>query len=54
LAIIVDKFKKRREIALSCKKLLLNKGIKKVTVAEIAKTAKVAKGSIYDYFENYL
>jgi len=52
LAIIVDKAQKRRDIALSCSELLLEKGIKKLTVAEVAKTAGVAKGSIYDYFSN--
>jgi TetR/AcrR family transcriptional regulator, acrAB operon repressor len=52
LAIIVDKVQKRRDIALSCTDLLLEKGIKKLTVAEVAKRAGVAKGSIYDYFEN--
>ncbi len=52
VAIIVDKVQKRKDIALSCVDLLLDKGIKKLTVAEVAKTAGVAKGSIYDYFEN--
>jgi AcrR family transcriptional regulator len=52
LAIIVDKVKKRRDIALNCSDLLLDRGIKNLTIAQIAKTAKVAKGSIYDYFEN--
>ena len=52
MAIIVDKIQKRRDIALSCNDLLLKKGIKKLTVAEVAKTAGVSKGSIYDYFEN--
>jgi len=52
VAIIVDKVKKRRDIALSCNDLLLAKGIKKLTIAEVAKTAGVSKGSIYDYFEN--
>jgi len=52
LAIIVDKIKKRRDIALNCSDLLLDRGIKNLTIAQIAKTAKVAKGSIYDYFEN--
>ncbi|MGK0256284.1 MAG: TetR/AcrR family acrAB operon transcriptional repressor, partial [Arcobacteraceae bacterium] len=37
---------------LSCNDLLLEKGIKKLTVAEVAITAGVSKGSIYDYFEN--
>ena len=52
MAIIVDKVQKRRDIALSCCDLLHEKGIKKLTVAEVAKTAGVAKGSIYDYFAN--
>lgn len=52
MAIIVDKVQKRRDIALSSSELLLEKGIKKLTVAEVAKTAGVSKGSIYDYFEN--
>lgn len=52
MAIIVDKVQKRKDIALSCVELLLEKGIKKLTVAEVATTAGVAKGSVYDYFEN--
>ena len=52
MAIIVDKVQKRRDIALSCNDLLLEKGIKNLTIAEVAKTAGVSKGSIYDYFEN--
>ena len=52
MAIIVDKVQKKRDIALSCVDLLLEKGIKKLTVAEVAATAGVAKGSVYDYFDN--
>jgi TetR/AcrR family transcriptional regulator, acrAB operon repressor len=52
LAIIVDKVQKRRDIAHSCTDLILEKGMKKLTVAEVAKTAGVSKGSIYDYFKN--
>lgn len=52
MAIIVDKVQKRKDIALSCIDLLLEKGIKKLTVSEVASQAGVAKGSIYDYFEN--
>ncbi len=52
MAIIVDKVKKRRDIALSCSDLLLEKGIRNLTVAEIAKTAGIGKGSMYDYFKN--
>lgn len=49
---IVDKEQKRRDIALSCSKLLHEVGIKKLTVAEVAKTAGIGKGTIYEYFEN--
>jgi len=52
MAIIVDKDQKRQDIALSCKALLLQKGIKNLTIAEIAKTAGVGKGTIYEYFKN--
>jgi len=52
MAIIVDKVQKRKDIALSCIDLLLEKGIKKLTVSEVALQAGVAKGSIYDYFVN--
>lgn len=52
MAIIVNKAQKRRDIAMACTDLLLEKGIKRLTVAEVANTAGVAKGSIYDYFKN--
>jgi len=52
LAIIVDKVQKRRDIALSCHDLLLEKGIRNLTIAEVAKTAGIGKGSVYDYFTN--
>jgi AcrR family transcriptional regulator len=52
MAIIVDKVQKRKDIALSSIDLLLAKGIKKLTVSEVALQAGVSKGSIYDYFEN--
>lgn len=52
MAIIVDKVQKRQDIALSCKELLISKGIKNVSVSDLAKSANVSKGSIYDYFEN--
>lgn len=52
MAIIVDKVQKKRDIALSCQTLLLNKGIKNLTIAEIAKRAGVGKGTIYEYFKN--
>ena len=52
MAIIVDKVQKRQDIALSCKALVLENGIKNLTIAQIAKTAGVGKGTIYDYFKN--
>ncbi len=52
MAIIVDKVQKRQDIALSCKSLVLENGIKNLTIAQIAKTAGVGKGTIYDYFKN--
>lgn len=52
MAIIVDKVQKRQDIALSCKALVLENGIKNLTISQIAKTAGVGKGTIYDYFNN--
>jgi len=50
VAIIVDKEQKRRDIALSCKDIILQKGLSQVTIAELAKAAGVGKGTIYEYF----
>ncbi len=52
MAIIVDKIQKRKDIALACKELFLENGINGLTVAQVAKTAGVGKGTIYDYFKN--
>lgn len=52
MAIIVDKDKKRRDIAVACTGLLLEKGFKNLTITEIAKTAGIGKGTVYDYFRN--
>ncbi|MFT5660920.1 MAG: AcrR family transcriptional regulator [Sulfurimonas sp.] len=52
MAIIVDKVQKRQDIALSCKALVLENGMKNLTIAQLAKTAGVGKGTIYDYFKN--
>ncbi len=51
MAKIVDKNKKRREIALSCKELIVKNSISNITVFELAKAAQVGKGTIYEYFE---
>ena len=52
MAIIVNKEEKRRAIAIACSDLLLEKGIDDLTIAELAKTAGVGKGTIYEYFDN--
>lgn len=52
MAIIVNKEEKRRAIALACSELLLEHGIGDLTISQIAKTAGVGKGTIYEYFEN--
>lgn len=49
---IVDKVQKRKDIALSCKKLFLNHRLADVTVSQIALVAGVGKGTIYEYFTN--
>lgn len=48
----VDKEQKRREIALSCVDLIHDIGIRKLTVAQVAISAGIGKGTIYEYFEN--
>lgn len=48
----VNKEEKRREIALKCSDLIHEVGMKKLTVAQVAKTADIGKGTIYEYFEN--
>ena len=52
MAIIVDKEQKKRDIALSCKELILTNGINNLTVSQVAKTAGIGKGTIYEYFAN--
>lgn len=52
MAIIVNKEEKRRNIALSCRELLLENGINSLTISQIAQTAGVGKGTIYEYFDN--
>ena len=52
MAIIVDKEQKKRDIALSSKDLILEKGINNITISQIAKSAKIGKGTVYEYFKN--
>jgi len=52
MAIIVDKEKKKAEIALSCKNLVLNNNINNITISAIAKEAGIGKGTFYEYFKD--
>lgn len=52
MAIIVNKEEKRRTIAQSCSELLLENGIDNLTIAQIAQSAGIGKGTVYEYFEN--
>ncbi len=52
MAIIVNKEEKRSNIACSCKEILLEHGIRNLTISQIAKTAGVGKGTVYEYYEN--
>lgn len=52
MAIIVDKVQKRKDIALACKELFFNNGINDLTISQVAKTAGIGKGTVYEYFEN--
>ena len=52
MAIIVDKEQKRRDIACACTDILLQKGIKQITISEIAKAAGIGKGTVYEYFSH--
>ncbi|WP_419770327.1 MAG: TetR/AcrR family transcriptional regulator [Candidatus Marinarcus sp.] len=49
---IVDKEQKRKDIAQACTLLLLENGIKDLTVSQVAITAGIGKGTIYEYFKN--
>ena len=52
MARIIDKDEKRSSMALSAIKLFCEKGIQQTSITEIAKSAEVAKGTIYLYFKN--
>ena len=52
MARIIDKEEKRCDIAGASIKLFANKGIAQTSMDEIAKSAGVAKGTIYLYFKN--
>lgn len=52
MARIIDKEEKRSDIALSAIDLFCEKGIQQTSIDAIAKSAGVAKGTIYLYFKN--
>ena len=52
MARIIDKEEKRLDIARASIELFSNKGIAQTSIDEIAKSAGVAKGTIYLYFKN--
>ncbi len=52
MARIVDKDEKRCDIALASIGLFCEKGIQQTSIDQIAKSAGVAKGTIYLYFKN--
>lgn len=52
MAIIVDKEQKKLDIALSCKELFSQNSLNSVTMAQIAKSASVGKGTLYEYFKS--
>ncbi len=52
MAIIIDKIQKKKDIALSCKLLILENGIHALSIAELAKSAGIGKGTFYEYFKN--
>ncbi len=52
MARIIDKEEKRSEIARACIDFFSEKGIAQTSMDEIAKSAGVAKGTIYLYFKN--
>jgi len=52
MPIIVDKDQKRKDIALSCRDIILQNGIQNLTIASIAKAAGIGKGTFYEYFKS--
>lgn len=52
MPISVDKEKKRRDIALSCKELIVNEPIDTISIAKLAKVASIGKGTFYEYFKD--
>ena len=49
---IVDKEKRKREIALAALEIFSQKGYEAASMSQIAKLAGIGKGTIYEYFES--
>ena len=49
---IVDKEKRRKEIALATLEIFSEKGFEATSMSQIAKLAGIGKGTIYEYFES--
>ncbi len=47
----INKDEKRREVAMACSDLIHDVGMKNITVAQVAKTAGIGKGTVYEYFD---
>jgi AcrR family transcriptional regulator len=52
MAIIVDKAKKREDIASSCIKIFTEIGVDDLTISKVAQTAGIGKGTVYEYFRD--
>lgn len=48
----VNKDEKRREVALACSDLMLDIGMRNLTVSKVAKEAGIGKGTVYEYFSS--
>ncbi|CAA6803674.1 MAG: TetR family transcriptional regulator [uncultured Campylobacterales bacterium] len=49
---VIDKAKKRKDMALACSNLIHDVGIKNLTIQKVADSAGIGKGTVYEYFEN--
>lgn len=52
MSLFVDKEKKRRQIILACKSLILDNKLCELPISKIAQTSNVGKGTFYEYFKN--
>ncbi len=52
MARTVDKEQKRRDIALACLELVLEKNLDEIKIIDLAKAADIGKGTFYEYFRN--